>query len=73
MASNLQSLTSRQWNTVCFLTFFLKGMEYSMVGGYIKEFDNLLEVLDFSQDWGTWIPSGMSQVLLLGQTPMADR
>ena len=53
MASNLQSLTSRQWNTVCFLTFFLKGMEYSMVGGYIKEFDNLLEVLDFSQDWGT--------------------
>jgi len=48
-------------------------MEYSMVCGYIKEFDNLLEVLDFSQDWGTWIPSGMSQVLLLGQTPMADR
>ena len=45
-------------------------MEYSMVGGYIKEFDNLLEVLDFSQDWGTWIPSGMSQVLLLGQTPI---
>jgi len=56
-----------------FSYFFLKGMEYSMVGGYIKEFDNLLEVLDFSQDWGTWIPSGMSQVLLLGQTPMADR
>lgn len=50
------------------MSFFFKRNGILYVGGYIKEFDNLL----FIMIGELWIPSGMWQVLLLGQTPMAD-